>query len=212
MKFDRRRLSDQRPRFIDSNSKLSILLDTGAQVSLWPRKKFDDATYDPSKKLQAVNGTRISTYDTRQITIKHPNATVTFIHEVLLADLEEPILGWDFLLHSKLDIRWQKSNVTRIPAQTNLQKQPPFYMPQTTQTATHVYTKVAKKTPLGPVYEGPYEILERLGDTSLKLRVGTYANGQPRVEIRHWNSCQPAKFTPEHSASKPNLGRPKSNK
>ena len=29
-----------------------LLIDTGAQVSLWPRKKFPNAVYDPNKKLQ----------------------------------------------------------------------------------------------------------------------------------------------------------------
>ena len=62
---------------------------------------------------------------------------------------------------------------------------------------------------MGPAFEGPCKILQRLGDTSLKLQVGTYANGVPRVEIRHWRSCQPAKFTPNTDAVRPTLGRPK---
>ena len=82
------------------------MLDTGAQVSLWPRSKFPDAVYDPSRKLQAVNGTRISTYGEKWVTIKHPNATTVYRHRMLLADLQDPILGFDFLISFKLDLKW----------------------------------------------------------------------------------------------------------
>ena len=91
---------------------------------------------------------------------------------------------------------------------TQYAKVPNFYMPTSMDTCTHVYTKRAKVGPLEPRFDGPYEILERLGKTSLKIKVGEFVNGQPRVEIRHWRSCQPSPFTPEHSAEKPKLGRP----
>ena len=102
-----------------------------------------------------------------------------------------------------------KANAKRPPMQTSLHKNPMFYMPATAETCTHVYTKRAKVTPLGPRWDGPYEILERLGKTSLKLKVGEFVNGQPRTEVRHWRSCHPSPFTPEDSASRPTLGRPK---
>merc|ERR1712012_722941 len=99
-------MGDLRPRFLDANSGLSILIDTGAQISLWPRNKFKDATYDPTRKLQAVNGTRISTYGQRDVLIRHPRTQVPYRHTVILADLGQPILGWQFLIQYKLDIRW----------------------------------------------------------------------------------------------------------
>ena len=97
----------------------------------------------------------------------------------------------------------------RSPGQTRLHKKPAIYMPPSTSTCTHVYTKVAKPTPLGKRWDGPYKIIERLGDTSLKIQVGDFTSGQPRTEIRHWRSCQPADFEPEESAARPKLGRPK---
>ena len=75
--------SDLRPRLFDANSGLSILLDTGAQVSLWPRSKFPSAIVDPTRKLQAVNGTRIATYGTRQVKIRHPKNKIPYIHTVI---------------------------------------------------------------------------------------------------------------------------------
>ena len=40
---------DLRPRFVESTSGLSVLLDTGAQVSLWPKRNFNNAVLDPNQ-------------------------------------------------------------------------------------------------------------------------------------------------------------------
>ena len=81
-------------------------------------------------------------------------------------------------------------------------------MPPFTKTATHVMTKKAKVSPLGEKWDGPYKILERLGDSALKLMVGHYSNGSVRTEIRHWNTCYPLDpNSPLPTASKPSLGR-----
>ena len=85
------------------------------------------------------------------------------------------------------------------------------YIAKAWTCSIHVWTKVQKPTPLGRRWDGPYKILERLGDTSLKIQVGEFASGQPRSEIRHWRSCQPADFEPEETAERPKLGRPKKN-
>ena len=104
-----------------------------------------------------------------------------------------------------------KAAAQRSPAQPRLHKNPTIYMPKSTETCTHVWTKVQKPTPLGRRWDGPYKILERLGDTSLKIQVGEFASGQPRSEIRHWRSCQPADFEPEETAERSKLGSPKKN-
>ena len=75
IKYDKVSKSDMRPRFLDVVLDLSILLDTGAQISLWPRARFPDAQYDPSRQLQAVNGSRMATYGQRSITIRHPKSS-----------------------------------------------------------------------------------------------------------------------------------------
>ena len=101
-----------------------------------------------------------------------------------------------------------KANVNRPLQQTDLHRDPKVYMPPSTQTAKLVMTKVAKPSPLGPAWDGPFRIVERLGDSALKLKVGHYANGQERTEIRHWNTCYPLDpNTPLQEAVRPFLGR-----
>ena len=51
--------------------------------------------------------------------------------------------------------------------------------------------KIGKPLPLGPRYDGPFKIDQRIGNSCLKLRVGNWANGQPRHELAHWNNCFP---------------------
>ena len=70
------------------------------------------------------------------------------------------------------------------------------------------YIKRGKVTPLGHSYEGPFEILERLGDSCIKVKVGHYASGQQREEIQHWQNAKPAHVAPNATqAEKPARGR-----
>ena len=81
---------DLRPRLFDNKSGLSILLDSGACCSIWPKTHFPDAQLDPNRRLQAVNGTHISTYGERFIKIQPSttqNRTLTFT------------MGWTHILH-----------------------------------------------------------------------------------------------------------------
>ena len=101
-----------------------------------------------------------------------------------------------------------QETTNRPPAQTSLQKTPYVYMPHSAKTCTHVYIKRAKKRPLEPLYRGPFEILERLGDSTLRVKVLEFAGGAPREEIRHWNCCFPAPPQPDIQVdSRPALGR-----
>ena len=70
------------------------------------------------------------------------------------------------------------------------------------KAATHVFARKGKSSPLGPIYEGPFQIEERIGNSCLRVRVGTWANGQPRHELQFWNNCFPASGTPTVEASK----------
>ena len=74
---------------------------------------------------------------------------------------------------------------------------------------THVYTECDKTTPLGPNFEGPYPIVGREGTSCIKVKKGTYVNGEDRVQLWHWNNCKPANFldTP-FEVQAPKLGRP----
>ena len=68
----------------------------------------------------------------------------------------------------------------------------PVHMPDNLKHVTHVRIKRSKPGPLGHQYEGPFEIVQRLGNARLKLRVGSKANGDPRYEVWNWEDCKPA--------------------
>ena len=84
-----------------------------------------------------------------------------------------------------------RTNARRPPAQTTIRRNPQVYYPPTTATATHIYLKKHKTNPLSPIKDGPYPIVERLGKSALKIKVGEYKNGTDRTEIHHWRNCTP---------------------
>lgn len=85
-----------------------------------------------------------------------------------------------------------RSKAARAAIQPSSHRNPPVYMPKGIENVTHVRVQRAKPGTLGYAYEGPFKIIERLGDSCLKLRVGTSADGTPRYETQHWNRCKPA--------------------
>ena len=69
----------------------------------------------------------------------------------------------------------------------------------------------AKKLPLGPAYDGPWEVVERRGTACVLLRVGTLVDGTPRTELHHLENCKPAFFADPDQPyvnERPKLGRP----
>ena len=77
-----------------------------------------------------------------------------------------------------------------------------------TEKATHVYVK--RENPLGltPLFEGPYKIVSRPSRTTVEVRVGSYVNGQPRLQVYNWSLCKIAHLRSEDEvAERPNLGR-----
>ena len=80
-----------------------------------------------------------------------------------------------------------------------------------TENATHVYVKVANPKSLCPKFEGPFAIESRPSRSQVKVRVGSYANGEPRFLTLHWSSCKIAHLREgSGEASRNPLGRPKS--
>ena len=101
-----------------------------------------------------------------------------------------------------------KANANKKPVETSLHTVPKPYFPPSAQTCTHVWVKIAKKTPLGPVKEGPYPIIERVGKSCLRVQMGEMAGGQPRIETLHWSNCAPAHMDENSEiAKRPKLGR-----
>lgn len=84
----------------DKVSGRSFLIDTGAEVSLVPASPADHRTAAPSAPLVAANGTEIKTYGTRHIPLQFGNKR--FKGSVIIADVNQAILGADFLRDNRL--------------------------------------------------------------------------------------------------------------
>ena len=81
----------------------SFLIDTGADVSVYPASTQDRRTLTPSITLSAANGTSIKTWGKRNITLEIKSKQV-LNHEFYLADVTRPILGADFFVSNALVI------------------------------------------------------------------------------------------------------------
>ena len=104
-----------------------------------------------------------------------------------------------------------KATANRKPAQTAIHSPPKTYFPEAAQKTNFVYMKNQKTSPLSPRNDGPYPIVERVGKSCVRLEVGEYSDGTPRLELHHWANLTPADVRPDGDiAVKPTLGRPKS--
>ena len=102
-----------------------------------------------------------------------------------------------------------RTNAARPPVQTAHHGTPPIFMPEDAEIAKRVYVKKGKPTKLGAMYEGPFDIVQRVGKSSLIVSVGAWADGRPRNELQHWNNCIPHKEsdTEPELATKAKRGR-----
>ena len=111
-----------------------------------------------------------------------------------------PVLPGD--VHTDLDlsrsenlqqlVEGLRTNAAQPAHQTSAHRDPPVHVPEGLDRVTHVRIKRAKPGPLGHAYEGPFKIVERQGKSCIKVRVGSYANGEPKYEVQHWANCRPA--------------------
>lgn len=109
--------------FIDSKTcGTSFLVDTGSDVSVIPRRATTDATPATDYSLYAVNGSRIPTFGTRELTLD-VGLPKQYPWCFIIADVKQSIIGADFLSHFNLlpDLRNRKlvdnTNLCSIPAQ-----------------------------------------------------------------------------------------------
>ena len=87
-----------------------------------------------------------------------------------------------------------RANAARPAQQTSAHREPPVNVPSGLDNVTHVRIRRAKPGPQGHALEGSFRIVERQGKSCLKLRVGSYANGEQKYEIQHWANFCPAVF------------------
>ena len=102
---------------IDQSSQHRFLVDTGAAVSVLPPSKIHRQSPQHGRELQAANGSVITTYGLRSLTLNlglRRQYRLIFI----VADVSHPILGADFLSHFGLTV--DIKNKTLIDSTTNL--------------------------------------------------------------------------------------------
>ena len=97
-------VNDIRPRFLDGISKEWLLLDSGAQVTVVPKKMYPSAQPDMRSAIQAVNGARVQTYGKSPIKVRMGRKT--YAHMAIVADVTEIIIGWDFARLKKISLIW----------------------------------------------------------------------------------------------------------
>ena len=77
-----------------------------------------------------------------------------------------------------------------------------------TNKATHVYVKVEDPQGLASRFEGPYPVVSRPSRSTVQVRIGSYVNGTPRLQIYNWKSCKIAHMREgAQDGERPRLGR-----
>ncbi|XP_076660505.1 uncharacterized protein LOC143363862 [Halictus rubicundus] len=84
-----------------NRSKAKFLVDTGADVCVFPRSRIDGRLPKDDTELFAANGTRIATYGTTTV---HLDLSLrrSFVWRFIVADVDGPIIGMDLLAHYNL--------------------------------------------------------------------------------------------------------------
>ena len=101
----------------DRTSGQAYLVDTGAEVSVYPASTQDRSTQPLSTTLTAANGTSIRIWGKRNILLSL-GPKRNYNHEFCLADVTRPILGADFFTTHGLAIdlgRKRRLSLNNIP-------------------------------------------------------------------------------------------------
>lgn len=93
--------SSSRLFLTDRNSKISYLIDTGAYISVFPRKLLPGPRKKSTFELSAANDSTITTYGTILLTL-NLGLRRNFPWSFVVADVSQPIIGADFIAHYKL--------------------------------------------------------------------------------------------------------------
>ena len=93
---------DIRPHIWDPVLKQFLLCDSGSQVSAFPPDPGDLPVRN--QFLKAANGSRMACYGYKEISVKIGRKPYKF--RIIKAQVESPIIGWDFMKLHKLDLRW----------------------------------------------------------------------------------------------------------
>ena len=98
---------DCRPQLFDGVSKTWKLCDTGSMLTVI--KRSPDDVLDKSRLLQAVNGSSIKVYGQKQIEVRLGRKTYPILATIV--DVQQDIIGWDFIAKHKLDMQWSDTGL-----------------------------------------------------------------------------------------------------
>ncbi|GFW83533.1 gag-pol polyprotein [Trichonephila clavipes] len=87
----------------DSSSKITFLIDTGADISVIPKSFAPHAKVQQGLTLYASNGTKIPTYGTKRILLDLCLRR-QFAWSFVIADVRQSIIEVDFLKHFNLSV------------------------------------------------------------------------------------------------------------
>ncbi|XP_025833201.1 uncharacterized protein LOC112905293 [Agrilus planipennis] len=82
----------------DGSTKVRYLIDTGADLCVFPRAQLPQPREKSTYELSAANGTIISTYGILTLTLDL-GLRRQFTWRFVVADVSKPIIGADFLSH-----------------------------------------------------------------------------------------------------------------
>lgn len=101
--------SSRRLFVVDLATKTQFLVDTGADLCVFPRSKTRGFQEQTSYALYAANGSKIATYGTVTLNLDL-GLRRDFVWRFVVADVSKPIIGVDFLAHFGLlvDVRNRK--------------------------------------------------------------------------------------------------------
>ena len=87
----------------DHINSLRFLADTGAEVSIVPPSSTECSANQGTSPLQAVNGSSITTFGVRSLTLDL-GLSRTFQWVFVIADIPRPVISADFLSHFGLHV------------------------------------------------------------------------------------------------------------
>ena len=106
-------------RLFDHNSRQQFLIDTGAEISVFPARR-PDRLRKSSTTLRAANNSLIHTYGYKQLTLEL-GLPRPLTWRFIIADVTQPIIGADFLLQHKLLVDLEQKRLIDTRNGTRLQ-------------------------------------------------------------------------------------------
>ena len=102
-------------------------------------------------------------------------------------------------------VKFMQKSDNKQPIPTTKHQQ--TIVPDPPLTIKRVYAKQHKAIGLDAPYEGPFPVVSRPTRSSVKIKVGLTARGEPRYEVRSWRDLKVAPDEDAPDAEKPRKGR-----